>query len=45
MTPYTEKNYTHVWNVTHHYVNSDDVIFCSLHKVDIWLVLGMQNAE
>lgn len=26
-----------------HYANSVEVILCSLHQVDIWLVLGMQN--
>ena len=45
MAPDTEKNYMHVRNVTHNYANSEDVIFRSLHKVDIWLVLGMQNTE
>ena len=44
MAPDTEKNYMHVWNVAHHYTNSDEVIFCSLQQVDICPVFGMQNA-
>lgn len=42
-TWYKRELYTRVKCHTHHYANSDEVILCSLHQVDIWLVLCTQN--